>query len=119
MGNRKKIVEAFQEPKHEVAILLLSLKVGGAGLNLTRANYIFHIDPWWNPAVENQASARAHRIGQKNTVFVTRLIMHDSIEEKMMKLKADKQELFLSVMDGAENKKAHLISKKDFDHLLS
>lgn len=119
MGNRKKIVEAFQEPKHEVAILLLSLKVGGAGLNLTRANYIFHIDPWWNPAVENQASARAHRIGQKNTVFVTRLIMHDSIEEKMMKLKADKQALFISVMDGAESKKAQLISKKDFDHLLS
>jgi len=119
MAQRKKIVESFQSNNQKVPILLLSLKTGGVGLNLTRANYVFHIDPWWNPAVENQASDRSHRIGQKKTVFVTRLVMHHSIEEKMMALKEEKQKLFKDVMENAENKKTSLISKKDFDLLLS
>ncbi len=119
MMQRKKIVESFQGGDQKVAILLLSLKTGGVGLNLTRANYVFHIDPWWNPAVENQASDRSHRIGQKNTVFVTRLVMHHTIEEKMMVLKEEKQKLFNDVMENAENKKRSLISKKDFDLLLT
>ena len=83
---RQKIVNDFQSsstPK----VLIMSLKVGGVGLNLTQASYVFHMDPWWNPAVENQATDRVHRIGQKQKVLVTRLLMKHSIEEKMMRLK--------------------------------
>lgn len=119
MGQRKKIVEHFQSGRDGVSILLLSLKTGGVGLNLTRANYVFHIDPWWNPSVENQASDRAHRIGQQNTVFIERLIMHGTIEEKIMLLKEKKLKLFNEVVDQAEQKSSGLISKQDFDLLLS
>lgn len=119
MVKRRNIIQSFQANDAGVAILLLSLKTGGVGLNLTRANYVFHIDPWWNPAVENQASDRSHRIGQKNSVLVTRLIMHHTIEEKMMTLKEAKQKLFSEVMDQAENKTKNIITKKDFDLLLS
>lgn len=116
---RKKIVESFQNNDQNTAVFLLSLKTGGVGLNLTRANYVFHVDPWWNPAVENQASDRSHRIGQKNSVFIKRLVMHHTIEEKMMLLKEEKQKLFQDVMEHAENKAKGMISKRDFDLLLS
>jgi non-specific serine/threonine protein kinase len=128
MTKRKQIVEDFQNSrkqdgekqndKKNVSILLLSLKTGGVGLNLTRANYVFHVDPWWNPSVENQASDRAHRIGQTNTVFITRLVMHHTIEEKMMALKEEKMKLFQDIMEYAENKTRGMITKKDFDLLL-
>lgn len=117
MPRRKKIVEDFQKETGP-SVLLLSLKTGGVGLNLTRANYIFHVDIWWNPAVENQASDRSHRIGQKNTVFVNRLIMHHTIEEKILKLQGKKQKLFEQVLEHAENKQKGVITKKDFDFLL-
>ena len=68
----------------------MSLKVGGVGLNLTQASYVFHMDPWWNPAVENQATDRVHRIGQKQKVLVTRLLMKHSIEEKNDAVKREK-----------------------------
>lgn len=71
----------------------ISLKAGGFGLNLTAANYVIHLDPWWNPAVEDQASDRAHRIGQLLPVTVYRLIARDTIEEKILRLHADKREL--------------------------
>ena len=119
MPNRRKIIESFQANDAGVAVLLLSLKTGGVGLNLTRANYVFHVDPWWNPAVENQASDRSHRIGQQNKVFITRLVMHHTIEEKMMTLKETKQKLFSEVMEQAENKTKSMITKKDIDLLLS
>ena len=80
-------------------IFLFSLKTGGAGLNLTRASYVYHLDPWWNPAVENQASDRVHRIGQKQSVFVHRLIMRHTVEEKMIALKKAKQAIFTSVIE--------------------
>jgi len=116
---RKRIVESFQESK-EPTFFLISLKTGGMGLNLTKANYVFHLDPWWNPAVENQASDRTHRIGQKNMVFVTRLLMRHTIEEKMMFLKKNKADLFRSVIDSGILKDNKLtISKEDFDFLLS
>lgn len=115
---RKKIVETFQCENSPISVLLLSLKTGGVGLNLTRASYVYHLDPWWNPAVENQASDRAYRIGQKNSVFVNRLVMHHTIEEKMMKLKEEKSRLFNDIMGNAENKIKGIISKKDFDFLL-
>jgi SNF2 family DNA or RNA helicase len=119
MNERKKIVAAFQAEESGTAILLLSLKTGGVGLNLTRANYVFHVDPWWNPAVEHQASDRSHRIGQKQKVFVTRLVMHHTIEEKMMALKAAKQKLFTEVMEQAATKTKSLITKRDLDMLFS
>ena len=117
---RKKRIETFQN-SDTPHFFLVSLKAGGVGLNLTRANYIFHADPWWNPSVENQASDRAHRIGQTQTVFVQRVLMRHSIEEKIMQLKSKKQELFDTIVEtsGAEKKQGKLVTKDDFDYLLS
>lgn len=117
---RKQIVEAFQNGKGP-GIFLISLKAGGAGLNLTRASYVFHIDPWWNPAVESQASDRAHRMGQKQTVFIQRLLMRHTVEEKIMLLKAQKKELFdrvLSGTDGDRTGSGAIITRDDFKFLL-
>lgn len=69
------------------------MKAGGLGLNLTAADYVIHIDPWWNPAVESQASDRTHRIGQTRPVFIQKLIAQDSVEEKMLELQQRKREL--------------------------
>uniref|UniRef100_UPI0026384258 DEAD/DEAH box helicase n=1 Tax=Clostridium sp. TaxID=1506 RepID=UPI0026384258 len=80
-------------------IFLISLKSGGVGLNLTSANMVIHFDPWWNPAVQNQATDRAYRIGQKNVVEVIKLISKDTIEEKIMKLQKEKQELIRNIID--------------------
>ena len=117
LAKRKGIIESFQKDKI-VDVLLMSLKTGGVGLNLTRASYVFHVDPWWNAAVENQASDRAYRIGQKNTVMVIRLLMHHSIEEKMLVLKKSKEELFKAIVEGAGEKTGSPISQNDFDFLL-
>ena len=81
-------------------MFLISLKAGGFGLNLTEADYCFVLDPWWNPATEAQAVDRAHRIGQTRTVMVYRMVAKDTIEEKVMALKARKAELFSSVFDA-------------------
>ncbi|MCM3887250.1 DEAD/DEAH box helicase [Frankia sp. R82] len=85
-----------------VPVFLISLKAGGTGLNLTEADYCFLLDPWWNPATEAQAVDRAHRIGQTRNVMVYRLVARDTIEEKVMALKARKAELFASVLDGGD-----------------
>lgn len=90
--HRQEIVEQFQNDK-EIKIFLISLKAGGTGLNLTAADYVIHYDPWWNPAVEVQATDRAHRIGQNKKLFVYRLITRNSVEEKMLELQARKQKL--------------------------
>jgi len=81
-----------------VPVFLISLKAGGFGLNLTQADYCFVLDPWWNPAAEAQAVDRAHRIGQTRPVMVYRLVAKDTIEEKVMALKARKEQLFGSIM---------------------
>lgn len=96
---RRQRVEAFQSGQGP-GIFLISLKTGGSGLNLTRAGYVYHLDPWWNPAVERQAGDRAHRIGQKNSVYVQRLLMRHTVEEKMMTLKHRKDALFREVVEG-------------------
>ncbi|HEV8052898.1 MAG TPA: DEAD/DEAH box helicase [Parachlamydiaceae bacterium] len=96
--NREKVVTEFQE-NPEVSLFLISLKAGGIGLNLTAADYVFLYDPWWNNAVENQAIDRAHRIGRKDTVIAKRYITAESIEEKMMKLKAAKSALSTDLLD--------------------
>lgn len=95
--DRARRLEEFRSGDNPV--FLISLKAGGVGLNLTEADYCFILDPWWNPAVEAQAVDRTHRIGQDKTVMVYRLVATDTIEEKVMQLKARKLELFSSVMD--------------------
>ena len=95
---RGEVVSQFKEG--EGAVFLISLKAGGTGLTLTEADYVFVLDPWWNPAVEAQAVDRAHRIGQTRPVIVYRLVATDTIEEKVMALKARKAALFARVVDG-------------------
>jgi SNF2 family DNA or RNA helicase len=90
--NRKEIIRKFQEDPR-IHIFLISIKAGGVGLNLTGADYVFILDPWWNPAVENQAVNRAHRIGQDKPVFVYRFITENTVEEKIERLKEKKSRL--------------------------
>ncbi|WP_137119709.1 DEAD/DEAH box helicase [Segeticoccus rhizosphaerae] len=96
--HRGEVIEGFKSG--EAPVFLISLKAGGFGLNLTEADYCFVMDPWWNPAAEAQAVDRAHRIGQERTVMVYRLVSTETIEEKVMDLKARKMGLFTQVMDG-------------------
>jgi SNF2 family DNA or RNA helicase len=97
-SQRDKIIDDFQN-KEEERVLLMSVKAGGLGLTLTRANHVFHIDQWWNPSVSDQAVGRARRIGQKKTVFVTSLLAMNTIEERIQNLLQRKRELFASVID--------------------
>ncbi|MCE7007606.1 SNF2-related protein [Kibdelosporangium philippinense] len=98
--NRGKVVQQFKDGT--APVFLISLKAGGFGLNLTEADYCFLLDPWWNPATEAQAVDRTHRIGQSRNVIVYRLIAKDTIEEKVMALKAKKAELIASVLDEGD-----------------
>jgi superfamily II DNA or RNA helicase len=99
-AERERRVAAFQSGS--APLFLISLRAGGTGLNLTAADYVVHLDPWWNPAVEDQASDRAHRIGQERPVTIYRLIMQDSIEERILRLHRDKRDLASDLLDGAE-----------------
>jgi SNF2 family DNA or RNA helicase len=99
-AERTRRVAAFQAGGAE--LFLISLRAGGTGLNLTAADYVVHLDPWWNPAVEDQASDRAHRIGQERPVTIYRLIMQDSIEERIVRLHRDKRDLASELLEGAE-----------------
>ncbi|MCU1435847.1 MAG: helicase [Pseudarthrobacter sp.] len=96
--NRTDVVNEFKNGS--APVFLISLKAGGFGLNLTEADYVFLLDPWWNPASEAQAVDRTHRIGQARNVMVYRLVAKDTIEEKVMALKARKSQLFADVMEG-------------------
>ncbi len=97
---RQRRVDAFQAGEGE--LFLISLKAGGTGLNLTAADYVLHLDPWWNPAVEDQATDRAHRIGQERPVTVYRLVAERTIEEQILQLHADKRELVAGILDGTD-----------------
>jgi SNF2 family DNA or RNA helicase len=88
---RDDVIDTFQHG--EVPLFLISLKAGGTGLNLTAADTVIHYDPWWNPAVENQASDRAHRIGQTKPVFIYKLVASNTVEEKIMDMQKNKQQL--------------------------
>ncbi len=101
--DREKPVAKFQNLDGK-GIFLISLKAGGTGINLHTADYVFLLDPWWNPAVEEQAIDRVHRFGQKNTVFVYRLISEGTIEEKIEILKSQKQDLFDNLIGSLSNK---------------
>ncbi len=98
--SRARTIQEFKDG--DKSLFLISLKAGGVGLNLTEADYCFILDPWWNPAAENQAIDRTHRIGQTKPVNVYRLVIRSSIEEKIMQLKMKKERLFKDVIDGGD-----------------
>lgn len=98
---RKQAVDAFQQGEGE--LFLISLKAGGSGLNLTVADYVIHMDPWWNPAVEDQASDRAHRMGQSRPVTIYRMVVKNSIEEKIIQLHQQKRDLAESLLEGSDS----------------
>jgi SNF2 family DNA or RNA helicase len=115
--DRMERVERFQADP-TVPVFLISLKAGGTGLNLTAADTVIHFDPWWNPAVEQQATDRAHRIGQTKVVTAYKLVAAGTIEEKILQLKAKKRELVASVLseDAGGAKK---LTKADIEDLFS
>ena len=98
---RQTRVDEFQKGNNE--LFLISLKAGGFGLNLTAADYVIHLDPWWNPAVEAQATDRAHRIGQERPVTVYRLITEETIEERIVDLHREKRELADALLSGTDD----------------
>ncbi|WP_461372651.1 DEAD/DEAH box helicase [Candidatus Aquicultor sp.] len=111
--DRSKVIKKFNEG--DVPLFLISLKAGGTGLNLTAADYVIHLDPWWNPAVENQATDRAYRIGQDKHVFVYKMITKDSIEEKILKLQERKKALFDNFLSEGDVGKS--LTKDDLEEL--
>jgi hypothetical protein len=115
--DRQARVDAFQN-NPEIPLFLISLKAGGLGLNLTAAEYVFLLDPWWNPAVEAQAVDRTHRIGQTRPVFAYRLIAKDTVEEKVLELQKSKRELADAIL-GEDNSLIRDLKREDLEMLLS
>ena len=109
-------IEQFQAK--QVPLFLISLKAGGLGLNLTAADTVIHYDPWWNPAVERQATDRAHRIGQDKHVFVYKLITVGTVEEKILALQ-DKKQVLLESIYGDEKSNQGGLSSQDLQSLLA
>lgn len=114
LSERTRLVNAFQRGTQP--LFLISLKAGGLGLNLTAADYVIHLDPWWNPAIEDQASDRAYRIGQQRPVTIYRLIAADTIEEKILRLHATKKSLADQLLEGSDM--AHTMNKDEILALL-
>ncbi|MEO0474418.1 MAG: DEAD/DEAH box helicase [Planctomycetota bacterium] len=115
--NRKDVVQRFQTDP-DLPVFLISLKAGGVGLNLTAAEYVFIMDPWWNPAVEAQAIDRTHRIGQQKPVFAYRLICEDTVEQRILELQSRKRDLADAVVGGEGNVLSSL-TREDLEQLLS
>jgi SNF2 family DNA or RNA helicase len=115
--DRQARVERFQNDA-KCPLFLISLKAGGLGLNLTAADYVFLLDPWWNPAVEAQAIDRAHRIGQTRPVSAYRLIARDTVEEKVLELQKTKRDLAAAII-GANNSVLRDLKREDLELLLS
>ena len=114
MKQREKLVADFQ--KGDCPFFLISLKAGGLGLNLTGANYVIHLDPWWNPAIEQQATDRAYRIGQQQNVTVYHLISQHTIEEKILRLHKTKRDLADSLLEGTDM--SHALTQEELLELL-
>lgn len=114
--NRQELTTEFNN-SNDINIFLISLKAGGTGLNLTGANVVVHLDPWWNPAVENQATDRAHRLGQTEPVEVIKIITKNTIEEKVLSLQDKKRELIQNII-GEEVLSTKLLSKLDYDEFV-
>lgn len=115
--DRKEVVEEFQNDP-DCKVFLISLKAGGLGLNLTAAEYVFLLDPWWNPAVEAQAIDRAHRVGQTRQVFAYRLICQDTVEEKILELQKSKRDLADAILE-VDNRLIKDLTAEDLEMLLS
>lgn len=115
-AKRRAIVDAFQAGEHDA--FCISLLAGGTGLNLTNASYVIHLDPWWNPAAEEQATSRAHRMGQTNPVTVYRLVARGTIEEAVLALHDDKRDLASAVLEGKSDAQAGPLSSKELLELL-
>ena len=115
--DRKEQVDRFNKDE-SVRVFLISIKAGGLGLNLTEADYVFILDPWWNPAVEQQAIDRAYRIGQKKKVFTYKFITRNTVEEKILQLQKRKQKLSDSLITTEETI-IKTLTKEDIEHLLS
>ena len=116
--DRKTPVKEFQAG--QAAVFLISLKAGGTGLNLTAADTVIHLDPWWNPAVEEQATDRAHRIGQDKPVFVYRLIVRGSVEEKMLEMQEKKRKIANSIYETGGSAEAGMhFTERDLKYLLA
>jgi len=115
--NRKQVVEQFQEDP-DIQVFLISLKAGGVGLNLTAAEYVFILDPWWNPAVEAQAIDRTHRIGQTKPVFAYRMICEDTVEQRIIELQDRKRKLADAIVGGQQSLIQNL-TRDDIEQLLS
>ena len=116
-AKRQECVERFQADPN-IPVFLISLKAGGHGLNLTASDYVFILDPWWNPAVESQAIDRAHRMGQTRPVFAYRLIAKDTVEERVMEMQAKKRQLADDLFQGGTGVLKNL-TRADLDALLS
>lgn len=115
---RLALVDAFNEPQNNVAVFLISLKAGGVGLNLTAADYVFMLDPWWNPFAEIQAIDRAHRIGQNKTVFTYRFITKNTVEEKILAMQAQKKQVSNQLI-AADSSFVKALSMADLAHLFN
>lgn len=115
--DREARVESFQSDP-TIPVFLISLKAGGLGLNLTAAEYVYLLDPWWNPAVEAQAIDRSHRIGQTQHVFAYRLIAKDTVEQKIVDLQAQKRDLAEAIL-GGDNRVIQSLTREDLEYLLS
>ena len=115
--NRRQVVEEFQTDP-DLSVFLISLKAGGVGLNLTAAEYVFILDPWWNPAVEAQAIDRTHRIGQTKPVFAYRMICEDTVEQRILELQKRKRDLAEAIVGGEENVLSSL-TRDDLEQLLA
>ncbi|MDA1014014.1 MAG: SNF2-related protein [Planctomycetota bacterium] len=116
--DRQERVENFQNDE-DIGVFLISLKAGGLGLNLTAADYVFLLDPWWNPAVEQQAIDRAHRVGQTRQVFAYRLICRDTVEEKIAELQKKKRSLAEAILEADSSTVLKDLSSEDLEMLLS
>lgn len=114
--NRDALIDKFTSG--EVPLFLISLKAGGVGLNLPQADTVIHYDPWWNPAVENQATDRAHRIGQTKKVWVLKLVAQGTIEERMLALQERKAQLAQDIYSGSVQRKEPLFGETDLNELL-
>jgi non-specific serine/threonine protein kinase len=115
--DREKAIQSFQN-NHEVRVFLISLKAGGVGLNLTAADYVYIVDPWWNPAVEQQAIDRTHRIGQTKNIFAYRMICKDTIEDKILQLQ-EKKRILAKELISDDTGFVKSLTKEDVEYLFS
>ena len=117
VNEREKAIHRFQNDEN-CRVFLISLKAGGVGLNLTAADYVYIVDPWWNPAVEQQAIDRTHRIGQTKNIFAYRMICTDTVEDKILKLQERKRNLAKDLITDDEGFVKSL-TKEDVEYLFS